>query len=122
MTGYPLKSGGVGTPACLGLLLQEWAPDCREAAVDFTQYAESCRLLFGVFSKEGQSSFCSICLTLAVFWCRFGANLAALRCAASSLSMSFCAAGSLTVHEYSRMCAAGEAYSETQATIKHKRF
>ena len=78
--------------------------------MDFTQHAD--RVMQAVlrrFSKEGQSSSYSICLTLAVFWCRFRETLAALRCTASSLSVSFSAAGSHTVHECSRMCTAGEA-------------
>ena len=66
-------------------------------------YSMSSPALLRRCSNEGQSSSCSICLTLAVFWGRFRANLAALRCTASSLSMSFCAAGSHTAHGYSWM-------------------
>ena len=40
--GYPFESGGVGTPGSLGLLLQKWALDCCEAAVDFIQHAKLC--------------------------------------------------------------------------------
>ena len=41
--GYPLESGG--SSGFLGLLLQEWALDCCEAAVNFIQLARLCCLL-----------------------------------------------------------------------------
>ena len=76
---------------CL-LLLQEWALDYMP-----------CHAVLQWCSWQGLSGSCSISVTLGIPWCRFGANLAALCCTASSLSTSFCAAGVHTVHEYSRM-------------------